>query len=173
MESRTSLPWHHSSHKYWFPAKRVSEGRYHFKQSDRICAATTRTTCSRKAREIQSWSWERWLGWRGWQMIIYTRLVPPDDHLQDTGSSGWSFARGQSLQMIICKWPNPPDDHLQVAGSSGWSFVRGRFSRWPFARGQILRMIICEKPDPLDDHLQEAGSSGWSFARGWILQMII
>ena len=29
-----------------------------------------------------------------------------DDHLQEASPSGWSFARGWSLQMIICKRPN-------------------------------------------------------------------
>ena len=98
-------------------------------------------------------------------MIICKRPDPPDDHLQEAGSSGWSFERDWILQMIICERPDPPDDHLQEAGSSRWSFTSGR-------------MIICKKLDPLDDHLQEAGSSGWSFARwlferGQILWMII
>ena len=86
-----------------------------------------------------------------------------DDHLQEVGSSGWSFARGQIFLMIICKRPNPPDDHLQMAGPSGWSF----------ARGQILRMIICKRPDPPDDYLQGAGSHGWSFSRGRSIEKII
>ena len=115
----------------------------------------TRANYSRKVREIESRSWERWLG--------CNRPVPPDDHLQEARSSRWSFARGGILWMIICKWLDPLDNHLQVAGSSGWSF----------ARGWILLMIICKRPDPLDDHLQEAGSSRWSFARGRILKMII
>ena len=34
-----------------------------------------------------------------------------DDHLQEAGPSGWSFARGWPLQMIICKRPASPDDH--------------------------------------------------------------
>ena len=96
-------------------------------------------------------------------MITCQRPDAPDDHLQEAGSSGWSFASGQILRMIICKWPVPPDDHLQVAGSAGWSFARGRI-RW---------MIICKRPDPPDDHLQEAGSSRWSFASCRILRMII
>ena len=87
-------------------------------------------------------------------MIIFKRLVPPEDHLQETRSSGWSFARGWILRIIICKRPDLPDDHLQKAGSSGWLFARGR----------ILGMIICKRPDPPDDHLQEAESSRWSFA---------
>ena len=52
-------------------------------------------------------------------MIICKSLVPPDDHLQDAGLSGWSFARGQSLWIIICKRLAPLDDHLQEAGPSG------------------------------------------------------
>ena len=96
-------------------------------------------------------------------MIIFKRPVPPDDHLQEAGSSGWSVARGRSLLMIIEERTVPTDDLLQVAGSSGWSF----------ARGGILRMISCKRPYLLDDHLQEAGSSGWSVARGRILRMII
>ena len=54
-----------------------------------------------------------------------------------SNGDGWSFLRGQSLQMIICKrldhldmsickLPVPPDDHLQVAESSEWSFASGR-----------------------------------------------
>ena len=63
----------------------------------------TRANCSRKVREIESRSWERWLGWwgwrgwRGWRMIICNRPDPPDDHLQEAGSSVWSFARGRIL----------------------------------------------------------------------------
>ena len=120
----------------------------------------TRANCFRKVHEIESRSWERWLGWR---LIICKRPVPPDDHLQEARSSRWSFARGRILWMTICKWPVPPKDHLQVARSSGWSF----------ARGQIFWLIIFKRPDPLDDHLQVAGSSGWSFARGRNLWMII
>ena len=30
-------------------------------------------------------------------------VVLPDDHLQEAGPSGWSFARGRSILMIICK----------------------------------------------------------------------
>ena len=78
-------------------------------------------------------------------MIICKRPLPPDGHLQEARSSGWSFA--------ICKRPDNLDDHLQEAGSS----------RWSFARGRILQMIICKWPDPPDDHLQEDGSSEWSF----------
>ena len=115
----------------------------------------TRANCSRKVREIESGSWKRWLGWRGWQMIICKRPVPPDDHLQEDRSSGWSFARGRTLWMIICKPPVPTDDHLHLAGSSRWSFERGR----------ILRIIICKWPDPPDVHLQEAEFSGWIFSR--------
>ena len=58
-------------------------------------------------------------------MIIFKRPDPLDDHLQDAGSSRWSFARGWILL----------DDHLQEARSSRWSFA----SRW------ILRMIICKR----------------------------
>ena len=96
----------------------------------------TRTYISRKVREIESGSSQRWLGWRGdgWSflrgqplwMIICKRLVPPDDQLQEAGPYKWLFARGRSLLMIICKRLAPPDDHLQEASSSGWSFVRGR-----------------------------------------------
>jgi len=51
-----------------------------------------------------------------------TKTVPPNDHLQKAGTSGWSFANGQPLQMIICKRPVPSDDHLQEAGLFRWSF---------------------------------------------------
>ena len=40
----------------------------------------TRTKCSRKVRDIESGSWQRWLGWRGWWMVICKRPVPLDDH---------------------------------------------------------------------------------------------
>ena len=73
------------------------------------------------------------------QMIICKRSNPLDDHLQEAGSSPWSFASGQILRIIICKWPVNPDDHLQ-----------GLF---------FFQMIICKRPDPPDDQLQEAGSS--------------
>ena len=66
-------------------------------------------------------------------MIICKRPTPLDDHLQDTGSSIWSFARGWFLRVIICKRPVPPDDHLQEMGPSKWSF----------ARSKPLQMIIC------------------------------
>ena len=48
----------------------------------------TRANCSKKVREIQSGSWERWLGWQGWRMIICKRPDPLDEHLQEAGSSG-------------------------------------------------------------------------------------
>ena len=51
-----------------------------------------------------------------------TKTVPPDNHLQKAGTSGWSFANGQPLRMIICKRPVPSDDHLQEAGLFRWSF---------------------------------------------------
>ena len=44
------------------------------------------------------------------------RPVHPDDHLQEVGPSGWSFARGQSNLMITCKRPFHSDDHLQEGG---------------------------------------------------------
>ena len=53
---------------------------------------------------------------RSLQMIICRRLDPPEDHLQEAGSSGGSFARGQSkwsiasgriVWMIVCKRPDP------------------------------------------------------------------
>ena len=64
------------------------------------------------------------------QMNIVNRLrtVPLDDHLQEAGPLGCSFARGLSLWMMICKRPAPTDDHLQKAGPYG-----------------------CKKPVPLDD----------------------
>ena len=59
-------------------------------------------------------------------MIICKSPAPPDDHLQEVGSSGWPFAKGLSLRMIICKSPAPPYDHLQEAGPSGWPYAKGR-----------------------------------------------
>ena len=50
-------------------------------------------------------------------------LFSANPFVQETRSSEWSFAIGQSLWMIICKRPVPPDDHLQEAGPSGWSFA--------------------------------------------------
>ena len=51
-----------------------------------------------------------------------------------SNGDGWSFLRGQSLQMIICKRPGPMDDYLQETRSYGWSF----------ASGLSLQMIICK-----------------------------
>ena len=102
----------------------------------------TRTNCSRMVHEIESGSWETYLGWWAWRMIICKRPIPPDDHLQKAGSSGWSFASGRNFQMIICKKADRPDDHLQVAGPSRWSFAKGRF----------FRMIMCKRQDPPYDH---------------------
>ena len=42
-----------------------------------------------------------------------------DNHLQEAGSTGLSFARGQPIRMIICKRPDPPDINLQEAESLG------------------------------------------------------
>ena len=53
------------------------------------------------------------------RMIICKRPALPDDHLQEAGPSGSSFARGRSLRIIIYKRPTTPDDHLQEAGPSG------------------------------------------------------
>ena len=36
---------------------------------------------------------------------------PPDDHLQEAGLSGLSFAKGRSLWIIICKRPAPHFDN--------------------------------------------------------------
>ena len=59
----------------------------------------TRTNCSRKVRNIEYGSWQRWL--------------------YDDEGDGWSFARGRSLHMITCKRPAPLDDYWQDAGLSG------------------------------------------------------
>ena len=56
----------------------------------------TRTNCSRKFREIESGSGQRWLAWQGCRIIFCKRPVPPDDHLREAGSSGWSFASGRN-----------------------------------------------------------------------------
>ena len=48
------------------------------------------------------------LGWRDWQMIICKRPATPNDHLQETDHSRWSFVRGRPRR----------DDHLQEAGPS-------------------------------------------------------
>ena len=77
------------------------------------------------------------------RMIICKRLSPPNDHLQEAGLSGSSFARGRPLRMTICKRPVPPDNHLQGPGHYGW----------PLARGWSLRIIICKRPAPhFDNH---------------------
>ena len=89
---------------------------------------------------------------------MVTRVMGVTDdhlhHLQETGPSRWSFARGQILRMIICKRPvppddictrlAPPDDYLQEAGPS----------RWLISRGRSLWMIICKTPAASDDHLR-------------------
>ena len=95
-------------------------------------------------------------------MIFCKRLVPLDDHMQETGPTGWSFAGGSPHWMMICKRLAPLDDHLQDTGHSGWSFAKDWF----------LWMIISKRPATPEDHLQEAGPSGWSSARGQHLQMI-
>ena len=77
-------------------------------------------------------------------MIICKRPDPPDDHLQEAGSSRWSFASGR---MIICRSLDPLDDHLQVASPS----------RWSFAKGRILRMIICNNDNDNDNDNNEGG----------------
>ena len=53
-------------------------------------------------------------------MIICKWPDPPDDHLQEAGSSGWSIARGRILQTII--WNNDNDndnEYVQIITSSG------------------------------------------------------
>ena len=52
------------------------------------------------------------------RIIICKRLAPLDDHLQEAGPSGSSFARGRPFRMSICKRPVPLDHHLQEAGPS-------------------------------------------------------
>ena len=103
----------------------------------------TRTNCSGKVCEIESGFWQRWIGWRGWRMIICKSPIPPCDHLQEAGSSGWSIARGRALWMMICKGP-----------------ARCQIVLQSFGRGWLLWMINCKRPDPPADHLQEAGSFG-------------
>ena len=93
--------------------------------------------------------WSRLLGWTFVGLLILA-------HLQESGSSRWSYARGQSLPIIIFNRLAPLDDHLQEAGPSGWSFARVR----------PLQMTICKRPVPPDHHFQEASPSGWPFARG-------
>ena len=119
-------------------------------------------------------------------MIICKRPDPPDDHLQEARSSGWSLASGLSLQMIpgrwpilwilmmiICKRPDPPIDHLKEQDPQDDHLQEARSSRWSLASERILRIIICKRPNPPDDHLQVARSSVWLFASGRILCMII
>ena len=113
----------------------------------------TKTNCSGKVRQIESGSCQV-TRVTGLTDDYFKRPVHPDDHLQMAGPSGWSFARGWSLQIIICKRPVHMDDHLQDAGPSGWSFAGGWF----------IYMIICERLIPSDDHLQEAGPFEWSFS---------
>ena len=45
---------------------------------------------------------------RGWslRMIICKSLDPPDDYLQEAGSSGWFSTKGRILRMIICNNKN-------------------------------------------------------------------
>ena len=151
----------------------ITQSRQEGVDGMRASVSEEEKSCSRNIRDIESGSWERWLRWRWWQMIICKRPIPPDDHFQVAGSSGSSLASGRILRMIICKTSDPPNDHLKMAGPS----------RCSLARGRILRIIIFKGRDPQDDHLHKAGSSGWSFARrqilqwsfenGWILRMNI
>ena len=65
-----------------------------------------------KNKSFQKGPWN-WI----WILAVVTRVTGvTDDHLQEAGSSRWSFARGRP----------PLDDHLQEAGPSEWSFARGR-----------------------------------------------
>ena len=60
------------------------------------------------------------------RMIICKRPAPLDDHLQEAGPSGSSFARGRPFRMTICKRPVPLDHHLQEAGPPFWQPRQGR-----------------------------------------------
>ena len=66
-------------------------------------AIWTKTNCTRKVCEIDSGSWQRWLGWWRWRMIICKRPILLNDHLQEAGPSRWSFARGRPLILTITK----------------------------------------------------------------------
>ena len=55
------------------------------------------------------------------RMIFCKRPALPDDHLQEAGSFGGSFARGRLIRMIICKRLGSSEDYLQ-----GGLFARGR-----------------------------------------------
>ena len=79
------------------------------------------------------------------RIIICKRPAPPDDHLQDAGTSGSSFA-----------WGRPPlDDLFQVASPSGSSFAC-----------RHLRMTICKMLVPPYHHLQETSPSFWQQRKG-------
>ena len=108
------------------------------------------THCNRIKHKI--WHLVIIKGKRGrFRMIICKRPVPLNNHLQEAGPNGWSFAKGRSLQVIICKRLVHPNNHLQSAGPS----------RWTFARGRSMLMIIYKRPVHPDDHLQEVGPSEW------------
>ena len=62
--------------------------------------------------------------------VSFSCCCPPNDHLQESGPSGWSFARGWSLRIIICKRSAPPNDHLQEAGPSGSSCASSAFHQY-------------------------------------------
>ena len=61
-------------------------------------------------------------------MIICKRPVPLNDHFQEAGSSGGSFARGWSFRMIICKRPAPPDDEAGPSNNNNNNNTRRRNS---------------------------------------------
>ena len=77
----------------------------------------------------------RWSFARGQihRMIICKWPAPPNDHLQEAGSSRSSVARGLSFQVIMCKRLLHPDDHLQQQqqqpGLQGWPGWRDRRRR--------------------------------------------
>ena len=85
-------------------ALRLSSGHHRCHPPEDLSAiekVRIRANCYRKVSMIESRSWERWFGLRGWWMIICKRLVPLDDHLQVAGTSRWSFARARIARRII------------------------------------------------------------------------
>ena len=67
--------------------------------------------------------------------------------LHEADPSGWSFAKGRSLQMIIWRRPAPPDDYLREAGPTRWSFPRCRplcrLSLFVVVCSYLLLFVVC------------------------------
>ena len=91
MNTKAAIPWCYTRFRLQYIPQSISKYLHYFHMHCKVGFLTkgTRTKCSRKVRDIESGSCQRWLGWRGWWMVICKRPVPLDDHLQEAGPSGW------------------------------------------------------------------------------------